>query len=92
MKKGRNIPVPLQEQNQVEIEMTVDLLSESQKFMREQKSECSFVSLRDVQRVLTVLEWFLNNFHLLNQKVKISPMDMLASSLSLVSLMKIVCN
>ncbi|CAG0886586.1 unnamed protein product [Cyprideis torosa] len=33
-------------------------LSASQEFMRQQKDECSFVSLRDVERTLTVLEWF----------------------------------
>ncbi len=33
----------------------------SQKFMRTQKNECSFVSLRDIQRVLKIIHWFLNN-------------------------------
>ena len=34
------------------------LLCASQAFMRERKDECSFVSLRDVERMLTVLDWF----------------------------------
>ncbi|KAH3728303.1 hypothetical protein DPMN_054257 [Dreissena polymorpha] len=34
------------------------ILIESQQFMREQKDECSFVSLRDVQRALMVMAWF----------------------------------
>ena len=34
------------------------VLSASQKFMRNQKDECSFVSLRDVERTLKVLDWF----------------------------------
>jgi len=43
------------------INLIINLLSTSQKFMRSQKNECSFVSLRDVQRTLTVIQWFLNN-------------------------------
>ncbi|KAL5009497.1 hypothetical protein ScPMuIL_011802, partial [Solemya velum] len=34
------------------------ILTVSQDFMREQKDECSFVSLRDVERVLSVMSWF----------------------------------
>ncbi|XP_071137099.1 E3 ubiquitin-protein ligase rnf213-alpha-like [Mytilus edulis] len=34
------------------------ILTVSQDFMREQKDECSFVSLRDVERVLQVMSWF----------------------------------
>ncbi|XP_052809415.1 E3 ubiquitin-protein ligase RNF213-like, partial [Mya arenaria] len=37
------------------------LLAKSQEFMREQKGECSFVSLRDVERVLNAIVWFHNN-------------------------------
>lgn len=40
--------------NQNQINLIINLLSNSQKFMRNQKNECSFVSLRDVQRTLTV--------------------------------------
>ena len=36
----------------------LSVLSRSQSFMRERKDECSFVSLRDVERMLTTLEWF----------------------------------
>ena len=35
-----------------------DALQVSQEFMRKQEDECSFVSLRDVERALTSLEWF----------------------------------
>ena len=42
-----------------DIKLVVELLAKSQEFMRNQNNECSFVSLRDVQRVLTVLEWFM---------------------------------
>nr|XP_034315108.1 E3 ubiquitin-protein ligase rnf213-alpha-like isoform X1 [Crassostrea gigas] len=36
------------------------ILTKCQEFMREQKDECSFVSLRDVERVLDVFSWFYN--------------------------------
>ena len=41
------------------IEKLCDLLSSSQKFIREQRDECSFVSLRDIERVIQVTSWFL---------------------------------
>ncbi|KAL3881536.1 hypothetical protein ACJMK2_027968, partial [Sinanodonta woodiana] len=34
------------------------ILTASQSFMRQQKDECSFVSLRDIDRVLSVMSWF----------------------------------
>jgi hypothetical protein len=47
--------------NKNEIDLIISLLACSQKFMRTQKNECSFVSLRDIQRVLKIIHWFLNN-------------------------------
>ncbi|KAK0144079.1 E3 ubiquitin-protein ligase rnf213-beta [Merluccius polli] len=38
-----------------------DVLAASQQFMRSQKNECSFVSLRDVERSMNVLVWFYNS-------------------------------
>ncbi|KAK3585575.1 hypothetical protein CHS0354_036762 [Potamilus streckersoni] len=38
-------------------EVISGVLSASQDFMRQQKDECSFVSLRDVERVLNVISW-----------------------------------
>ncbi|XP_077863042.1 E3 ubiquitin-protein ligase rnf213-alpha-like [Saccoglossus kowalevskii] len=35
-----------------------NILSSSQEFMRQTKNECSFVSLRDVERTMDVLVWF----------------------------------
>ncbi|XP_072229611.1 E3 ubiquitin-protein ligase rnf213-beta isoform X2 [Leuresthes tenuis] len=35
-----------------------DVLAASQKYMRSRKNECSFVSLRDVERSMKVLVWF----------------------------------
>lgn len=44
-----------------QILLVVELLSCSQRFMRHNNSdECSFVSLRDVQRALEVIQWFLS--------------------------------
>ncbi|VDI80191.1 Hypothetical predicted protein, partial [Mytilus galloprovincialis] len=39
-------------------EVLSDILTASQDFMRKQKDECSFVSLRDVERTLQVMSWF----------------------------------
>ncbi|CAC5380698.1 RNF213 [Mytilus coruscus] len=39
-------------------DVTSRILSECQDFMRMQEDECSFVSLRDVERVLEVMTWF----------------------------------
>ncbi|KAH3728508.1 hypothetical protein DPMN_054465, partial [Dreissena polymorpha] len=40
------------------VEVVSNVLTASQKYMRDQEDECSFVSLRDVERVLTVMAWF----------------------------------
>lgn len=37
-----------------------NVLIETQKFMRSRKDECSFVSLRDIERVLQVMSWFFS--------------------------------
>ena len=44
-----------------QIKLIINLLACSQKFMRTQKNECSFVSLRDIQRVLKIIYWFMHN-------------------------------
>ncbi|XP_046861659.1 E3 ubiquitin-protein ligase RNF213-like [Xenia sp. Carnegie-2017] len=46
-----------------------NILSASQEFMREQKNECSFVSLRDVERSMTVITWFYNNYDLMRDNI-----------------------
>ncbi|XP_026862579.2 E3 ubiquitin-protein ligase rnf213-alpha [Electrophorus electricus] len=43
------------------IKMITDVLSASQKYMRTRKDECSFVSLRDVERCMQVFTWFFQN-------------------------------
>lgn len=42
-----------------------NVLSASQKYMRSRKDECSFVSLRDVERSMRVLVWFYQHCHIL---------------------------
>lgn len=58
--------------DQKQLKLIVDLLSNSQIFMRKQENECSFVSLRDIQRVLKVIDWFLTKgdviFEQINKK------------------------
>ena len=48
------------------IQLVVKVLQQSQAYMRSRKDECSFVSLRDVERTLTVLNWFLIKDDILN--------------------------
>lgn len=43
------------------IPVICNMLSSSQQFMREKKDECSFVSLRDVERCMQVFVWFYKN-------------------------------
>ncbi|XP_047672985.1 E3 ubiquitin-protein ligase rnf213-alpha-like isoform X3 [Tachysurus fulvidraco] len=43
------------------IKMMTDVLSTSQCYMRKRKDECSFVSLRDVERCMQVYVWFYTN-------------------------------
>ncbi|XP_052224866.1 E3 ubiquitin-protein ligase rnf213-alpha-like [Dreissena polymorpha] len=53
------------------------ILTASQKYMRDQKDDCSFVSLRDVERALNVMVWFYSKsnenrllFKLMDTKMK----------------------
>ncbi|XP_068434126.1 E3 ubiquitin-protein ligase rnf213-alpha isoform X2 [Clinocottus analis] len=43
------------------IKCITDVLSASQKYMRTRKNECSFVSLRDVERCMQSFVWFIDN-------------------------------
>ncbi|KAM9843458.1 E3 ubiquitin-protein ligase rnf213-alpha-like [Aulostomus maculatus] len=47
--------------NQSYIKWITDVLSVSQKYMRKRKDECSFVSLRDVERCMLAFVWFYDN-------------------------------
>ncbi|KAM9358387.1 E3 ubiquitin-protein ligase rnf213-alpha-like [Symphorus nematophorus] len=46
------------------------VLSSSQKFMRKRKDECSFVSLRDVERCMHVFVWFHENHPMFNMELR----------------------
>ncbi|KAM9346074.1 E3 ubiquitin-protein ligase rnf213-alpha-like [Symphorus nematophorus] len=47
--------------NQSYIQQITDVLSASQKYMRTREDECSFVSLRDVERCMQSFVWFYDN-------------------------------
>ncbi|XP_073505879.1 E3 ubiquitin-protein ligase RNF213 isoform X2 [Phyllobates terribilis] len=44
-----------------DVELLTDVLSTSQTYMRLNNDECSFVSLRDVERCVEVFRWFYNH-------------------------------
>ena len=46
------------------------VLSQSQNFLRENREECLFVSLRDIERAMTVLQFFHSKLALLMTKMK----------------------
>ncbi|MBN3286120.1 RN213 ligase, partial [Polyodon spathula] len=52
------------------IPLITDVLSTSQCYMRQRKDECSFVSLRDVERCMHVFVWFYNNHEMLLRELK----------------------
>lgn len=47
--------------DQLHTRMITDVLSASQKYMRQRSDECSFVSLRDVERCMQCFVWFLEH-------------------------------
>ncbi|XP_056144422.1 E3 ubiquitin-protein ligase rnf213-alpha [Lampris incognitus] len=47
------------------IKVITDVLSASQRYMRKRKDECSFVSLRDVERCMQTFVWFHKNHDML---------------------------
>ncbi|XP_034002602.1 E3 ubiquitin-protein ligase rnf213-alpha-like isoform X2 [Trematomus bernacchii] len=47
------------------------VLALSQKFMRERKDECSFVSLRDVERCMHVFVWFHKNHPMFDERKRV---------------------
>ncbi|KAG9267741.1 E3 ubiquitin-protein ligase rnf213-alpha [Astyanax mexicanus] len=52
------------------IKMMTDVLSECQGYMRKKKDECSFVSLRDVERCMQVFEWFYSNHRMFSEALE----------------------
>ncbi len=57
----------------VELDVLSELLTISQAFMRDRRDECSFVSLRDIERVIKVASWFYSKqkliFDRMNKRV-----------------------
>ncbi|XP_021566641.1 E3 ubiquitin-protein ligase RNF213, partial [Carlito syrichta] len=51
--------------DQNETHVITEVLSASQGFMRKRENECSFVSLRDVERCVKVFTWFYNHSEML---------------------------
>ena len=47
----------------------LEIICQSQEFMRERKDECSFVSLRDVERFLKILQWFQDHSKVIIPKI-----------------------
>uniref|UniRef100_A0A2K6FX44 E3 ubiquitin-protein ligase RNF213 n=1 Tax=Propithecus coquereli TaxID=379532 RepID=A0A2K6FX44_PROCO len=52
-----------------ETRVIAEVLSASQGFMRKRKDECSFVSLRDVERCVRVFKWFYDHSEMLLVKL-----------------------
>lgn len=48
-----------------ELNLIIKILGESQLFMRSRKDECSFVSIRDIERCLRVCKWFISKSELI---------------------------
>ena len=53
--RARNSPIEAQDDI---INVISDVLTNAQNYMKEQNDECSFVSLRDVERTMRVMLWF----------------------------------
>ncbi|XP_043761210.1 E3 ubiquitin-protein ligase RNF213-like isoform X2 [Cervus elaphus] len=54
---------------QSETHVITEVLSASQGFMRKRQNECSFVSLRDVERCVKVFKWFYDHSEMLLSKL-----------------------
>lgn len=52
------------------IKWITDVLSSSQKYMRARNDECSFVSLRDVERCMQAFVWFYDNHEMFFAELK----------------------
>ncbi|XP_022806308.1 E3 ubiquitin-protein ligase rnf213-alpha-like [Stylophora pistillata] len=52
------------------VEAIAEVLAASQRYMREQLDECSFVSLRDVERAMQVMVWFYKHVDTLGRLMR----------------------
>ena len=57
--------------NQYDTNFAITVLKKSQNFMRQKKDECSFVSLRDVERTISAFKWFSSKQDILTENIKI---------------------
>ncbi|XP_059700093.1 E3 ubiquitin-protein ligase RNF213-like isoform X2 [Haemorhous mexicanus] len=53
-----------------EVRMVTEVLFASQQYMRQTDDECSFVSLRDVERCMEVFKWFYRHSHMLLRELR----------------------
>ncbi|XP_034268690.1 E3 ubiquitin-protein ligase RNF213 [Pantherophis guttatus] len=56
-----------------EIQMITEVLFKSQTYMRQRKDECSFISLRDVERCVEVFKWFHGHSERLIEHLESNP-------------------
>ncbi|XP_063075937.1 E3 ubiquitin-protein ligase rnf213-alpha [Engraulis encrasicolus] len=52
------------------ISVITDVMASSQKYMRSRRDECSFVSLRDVERCMQTFVWFYNHHSMLFDELR----------------------
>lgn len=83
-KVTRKMPEMSEEELLAEEATLCDLLCQSQEFMRRRNDECSFVSIRDIERVVRISEWFLTKKKLIFERMnaKQLPNDSYQSRLS----------
>ncbi|XP_041331790.1 E3 ubiquitin-protein ligase RNF213-like, partial [Pyrgilauda ruficollis] len=53
-----------------EVRMVTEVLFASQQYMRQTDDECSFVSLRDVERCMEAFKWFYRHSHMLLRELE----------------------
>ena len=61
------------------VDVISDVLASAQNYMRERKDECSFVSLRDVERAMRVMLWFYSKLEYFRPEQNYSSSDKTSS-------------
>ncbi|XP_042525946.1 E3 ubiquitin-protein ligase RNF213 [Dipodomys spectabilis] len=67
--------VSCMEVEEPDTQVIAGVLAASQAFMRKKETECSFVSLRDVERCVKVFKWFHDHSEMLLAKLDASPCE-----------------
>ena len=78
--RERNSPIEARDEI---VDAISDVLAGAQNYMRERKDECSFVSLRDVERAMRVMLWFYSKLEFIVPKSAVlaeTPVDALIVS------------